>query len=189
MQSDISPQIGKKLFWNLKLDELFHLSLTLFREVTHRPAQMYVPGTDTSFERVNQKKLNGVCIQFTSRSKEPHSCLKPSSKFIKVTDIKCRTSFPLWIRLWKNVPRDTNFVPREQVPAFLLVYLFRKEGAAEVTLITELAKMKQKLTNSQPWGLKYLSYLQGRHRGDNSNLRFSISSQPQPPFPPFHTKR
>lgn len=83
----------------------------------------------------------------------------------------------------------TNFVRREQVPAFLLVYLFRKEGAAEVTLITKLAKMKQKLTNSQPWGLKYLSYLQGRHRGDNSNLRFSISSQPQPPFPPFHTKR
>lgn len=46
MQSDIPQQIGRSLFWNPELDELFQLSLTLSREVTHRSVQMYVPGID-----------------------------------------------------------------------------------------------------------------------------------------------
>lgn len=46
----------------------------------------------------------------------------------------------------------------------------------EVTLTIELAKVKQKLTDGQPWELKYLGYLQGRHKGDNSSLRFPIRS-------------
>lgn len=127
-----------------------------------------------------------MCIEFTS-NKDTHSCLTPSSKYINVTDIKCRTPFPLWIRLWKIVSRGTNFVPWDQAPVFLLVYLFGVEGATVLTLITELAKMQ--LTFSQPWGLKYSNYLWGKHGGDNNYLRFSIWSQPQAPFSPFHTKR
>lgn len=51
MQSDISLQIGRALFWNLKFqNELFNLSLSLLREVTLRPAQMYVPGTVINFK-------------------------------------------------------------------------------------------------------------------------------------------
>lgn len=47
-----------------------------------------------------------------------------------------------------------------QVHGFPFVYLFWEEGATEMTLITELAKIKQKLTDSQPWwGLKCSSYL------------------------------
>jgi len=44
----------------------------------------------------------------------------------------------------------------------------------EVMLIIQLAKVKQRLTDGQPWELKHLGYLQGRHSGDNSTLRFSI---------------
>lgn len=43
----------------------------------------------------------------------------------------------------------------------------------ETMLVIELAKVKYKSTDGQPWELKYLGYLLGRHR-DNSNLRFSI---------------
>lgn len=60
MQSDISLQIGRALFWNLKLDELFNLSLTLLREVTHRPAQMHVPGTVTIFKEGAELRVHGV---------------------------------------------------------------------------------------------------------------------------------
>lgn len=43
--------------------------------------------------------------------------------------------------------------------SFSVFILGRRGNRGE--LVTELAKMKQKLTDSHPWGLKYSSYLRG----------------------------
>lgn len=72
MQSDIPQQIRRDLFQNLKLDELFQLSLTLFREVTHRSVQTYVPGIDTnSKELIRRNCIN--CVYSTSQGVKSHT--------------------------------------------------------------------------------------------------------------------